>query len=45
MEPKILPPSMRSKSRYVVFEVISEKPIDYSDFLNALWNIMFGEYG
>jgi len=38
MEPKILPPSMRPPKRYIVFEIISEEPIEYGDFVNALWN-------
>lgn len=37
-EPKRLPPSMRSKARYVVFEIISELPVDFNDFVKALWN-------
>ena len=36
-EPKLLPPSMRSHKRYVVFEIISEKPVDYNDFVSAFW--------
>ena len=47
-EPKLLPPSMRSHKRYVVFEIISEKPVDYNDFVAAFWatflNFM-GEHG
>ncbi len=37
-EPKHLPPTLRSKSRYVVFEIISEVPVSYSDFMTALWS-------
>ena len=36
--PKILPPSLRSKTRYIVFEIISDSPIEYKDFIDALWN-------
>jgi len=38
--PKMLPPSLRSHKRYIVFEIISEKPIDYGDFVNAVWESM-----
>lgn len=33
--PKILPPSMRSKKRYLIFEVISNEKINYMDFISA----------
>jgi len=35
--PKKLPPSLRTKRRYIVFEIISEHPMEYSDFVNAVW--------
>ena len=37
-KPKILPSSLRSKKRYIVFEVISEKPIQYGELVGALWS-------
>ncbi len=46
--PKTLPPSLRDKGRYIVFEIISENPLEYRDFLEAFWNsmVMFlGELG
>ncbi len=46
--PKILPPSLRSKKRYIVFEIISENPVEYENFRDALWNSMtnfLGELG
>ena len=47
-EPKPLPPALREKKRYVIFEIISEKPIEYGDFVSSVWNSMLeflGEYG
>ncbi len=35
--PKILPPTLRERERYLVFEVISESPIDYKDLSRAMW--------
>ncbi|MCD6381970.1 MAG: ribonuclease P protein component 2 [Candidatus Aenigmarchaeota archaeon] len=35
--PKILPPTLRMKERYIVFEIISEKPIEYSELTRAVW--------
>ena len=46
--PKILPSSLRSKSRYIVFEIISESPVEYDNFRDALWNSIInflGEFG
>ena len=37
-EPKMLPPSLRSHKRYVVFEVISENPVDYNELVSSIWN-------
>jgi ribonuclease P/MRP protein subunit POP5 len=45
MEPKRLPPSLRAKSRYVVFEIISEKPATFADFTASVWNSMMGFLG
>jgi ribonuclease P/MRP protein subunit POP5 len=36
-EPKKLPPSLRMQKRYIVFEVISESPIEYGNLLTAIW--------
>lgn len=36
-KPKILPPTLREKERYIVFEVISESPIEYSELSKAVW--------
>lgn len=44
-EPKLLPPSLRSHKRYVIFEVISEHPIIYNDLVNAIWNSMLNFLG
>ncbi len=37
-EPKMLPPSLRSHKRYIVFEVVSEQPIKYEDLVDAIWS-------
>lgn len=47
---KILPPTLREKKRYIMFQVISEEgeTIDYSDLEQAIWNTcldFLGEYG
>ncbi len=46
--PKILPPTLRPKKRYIAFEIISDDEIDYKYVLSALWKSMinlFGEHG
>ena len=45
MEPKLLPPTLRTKKRYLVFEVISETPITFNDLSSALWNSMLAFLG
>lgn len=44
-KPKILPPSLREKERYIRFKVISEEPISYVDLENAIWNLFLDFYG
>jgi ribonuclease P/MRP protein subunit POP5 len=39
-KPKILPPSMRPKKRYLVFEIITNEKISYMDFINVAWESM-----
>ncbi len=36
-KPKFLPSSMRSKSRYIAFEVLSEDKISFDDLVNGIW--------
>ncbi len=43
--PKLLPPSLRSQKRYIVFEVISEQAIVYNDIGTAVWNSMLSFLG
>ncbi|MEM5777391.1 MAG: Rpp14/Pop5 family protein [Candidatus Aenigmatarchaeota archaeon] len=48
MKLKILPASLREKNRYILFKIISEEPIEYSDLESAIWNTMLdflGEHG
>ncbi len=35
--PKLLPPSMREKERYIVFEVISEGNFSYDELSRSIW--------
>lgn len=44
-KPKKLPPSLRQPKRYVVFEIIAERPIEYGSFVSALWSKLFELYG
>lgn len=44
-EPKLLPPSMREPKRYIVFEAISESPVNYGDLMNAIWSSMLSFLG
>ncbi len=44
-EPKMLPPSLRSQKRYIVFEVISEHKVNYSDIVTAIWASMMNFLG
>jgi len=48
MESKRLPPSLRAKARYVVFEVVSEGHVVFEDVQKAIWNAItewLGEMG
>ncbi len=36
-KPKMLPSSLRERKRYLVFKVLSEKPIDFKELANAVW--------
>jgi len=44
-EPKLLPPSMRSHKRYIVFEIVSEKQAEYNDFVSAFWSSILNFLG
>jgi ribonuclease P/MRP protein subunit POP5 len=43
--PKLLPPTLRPTKRYVAFEIISEQPVQYKEFINAVWTSMFNLLG
>ena len=48
MEPKILPPSMRPPKRYVVYEIVSDTPVIYGEFVSTVWTTIMeflGELG
>ncbi len=44
-KPKKLPPSLRLKKRYIIFEAVSEQPIEYGELVNAIWNSLLGFLG
>lgn len=43
--PKILPPTLRARRRYIKFQVLSDEPIVYSDLEHAIWDAMFDFFG
>ena len=43
--PKILPPTMRAPKRYVAYEIISDNPVQYNEFVNAVWVSMLNFLG
>ena len=45
MEPKLLPSSMRESKRYIIFEVITENPINYNELINSIWNSIMSFLG
>ena len=42
---KILQPTLREKTRYIKFHILSEEKIVYSDFEASLWNTALEFYG
>lgn len=42
---KTLPSTLREKTRYIAFQVISEEPVEYSDLESAIWNTMLDFLG
>ncbi|MBI4018368.1 MAG: ribonuclease P protein component 2 [Candidatus Aenigmarchaeota archaeon] len=44
-DPKMLPPSLRSQKRYIVFEVISDGKVAYPDIVTAVWASMLAFIG
>jgi ribonuclease P/MRP protein subunit POP5 len=48
MKLSFLPPTLRKKQRYIVFEIISKKSFNLMDITNSIWNqslILLGEAG
>ncbi|MBI5060936.1 MAG: ribonuclease P protein component 2 [Candidatus Aenigmarchaeota archaeon] len=43
--PKKLPPSLRLKKRYIIFEVISEQQIEYGELVSVVWNSLLSLLG
>jgi ribonuclease P/MRP protein subunit POP5 len=46
--PKILPPSLRSRRRYIAYQVISQEKFLFQDLTNAIWHSilnLLGELG
>lgn len=48
MRLNILPPTLRPRQRYVIFEVISKKDFELAEIVGAIWDTahqLFGEVG
>ncbi len=46
--PRILPPTLRERKRYLAFKVISEDKMNYADLSNTIWHSILnflGEFG
>ena len=41
----LLPPSLRGRRRYLVFELISEREIDKKSLLKEIWDSVYSLYG
>ncbi|MCD6216190.1 MAG: ribonuclease P protein component 2 [Candidatus Aenigmarchaeota archaeon] len=44
-QPKILPPSLRQKKRYIIFKVLSEKPVEYMELVQSIWRSLLNFLG
>jgi len=44
-KPKILPPTLRVRRRYIKFKILSDDSIAYSDLEHAIWDAMFDFFG
>jgi ribonuclease P/MRP protein subunit POP5 len=38
-------PTLREKHRYILFKLISQEPVEYSDFEQAIWHTLLELYG
>jgi ribonuclease P/MRP protein subunit POP5 len=43
--PKILPPTLRERNRYMTFEVKSQQPLDRKEVVNDVWNSLTRLHG
>ena len=43
--PNRLPPTLRPKSRYIAYQVISEKKLPFTDMMNAMWHSVLNFLG
>ena len=43
--PKILPPTLRDKKRYLAFEIISERPVTFENVIEAFWSSLLSFLG
>lgn len=39
-KPRMLPPSLRGHKRYIVYQAVTEAPMAYGEFVNAIWNTL-----
>ncbi|MFH0948975.1 MAG: Rpp14/Pop5 family protein [Candidatus Aenigmatarchaeota archaeon] len=44
-KPKMLPPFLRPKKRYIAFSVISDSKVPYGELSSAVWNCSLGFLG
>jgi ribonuclease P/MRP protein subunit POP5 len=47
-QPKLLPPALRPHKRYIAYEIISEQPVQYKEFVSTVWSTalsLLGEMG
>lgn len=43
--PNVLPPSMREKQRYIVFQIVSRKKFGIGDIVSTMWPAILQLYG
>jgi len=43
--PKTLPPTLRERERYIAYEIISEEPVDFGEFISSFYQSLFNLVG
>jgi len=44
-KPKMLPPTLREKKRYLAFELISDEKLEFGEIVNAFWHSLLNLVG